>query len=340
MLLRELTKDIKKPVNEAGPLGWALVDLILGTKSTAGPRETEMGAGDQLYRALKDQSPEDRESIAQDFEAKIKNPATADEAWSVWEKVTGQSRTSSFDYVAPPSSAPRDGGNPGGTTTAVDQPNQSQTTTDKPPVASAPITKPNVTKAPTPPVVPKTTTAPKVTTIEPTVKAPTNKPAYDDAILRQNRTQISKVPNVVADPKAASEFAKTTPKSAVDIAQGINTITKGKVPPQQVNGLAQMATKYALPAAGIVAILYGGKKLYDYLSKRKKKESIGEAHTAGATSAGDIASVPNPKAAYAKVKRDKNGIPKAPQRKNPDGTAISALDVNDSLMGNGKVVKR
>ena len=38
-------------------------------------------------------------------------------------------------------------------------------------------------------------------------------------------------------------------------------------------------------------------------------------------------------------KRDKNGVPKAPQKKNPDGTAKNALDINNSLMG-GKVAKR
>ena len=39
------------------------------------------------------------------------------------------------------------------------------------------------------------------------------------------------------------------------------------------------------------------------------------------------------------AKRDKNGVPKAPQKKNPDGTAKSALDISDNLMG-GKTIKR
>ena len=66
---------------------------------------------------------------------------------------------------------------------------------------------------------------------------------------------------------------------------------------------------------------------------------IVEAATAGATSAGSVASVANPSAARAKIKRDKKGVPKAPQKTNPDGTAKNALDVDNNLMG-GKTVKR
>ena len=73
--------------------------------------------------------------------------------------------------------------------------------------------------------------------------------------------------------------------------------------------------------------------------KRGEKGSckkIGETATAGATTAGNIASVANPRAAYAKIKRDKYGIPIAPQRKNADGTAKNALDTDDTLMASAK----
>ena len=66
---------------------------------------------------------------------------------------------------------------------------------------------------------------------------------------------------------------------------------------------------------------------------------VNETATAGATSAGNIASVANPPAARAKIKRDKNGIPVAPQKKNPDGTAKNAQDIDLNLMG-GKTIKR
>ena len=70
-----------------------------------------------------------------------------------------------------------------------------------------------------------------------------------------------------------------------------------------------------------------------------KFREILEAATAGATSAGSVASVANPPAAKAKIKRDKKGVPKAPQKTNPDGTAQNAQNMDKNLMG-GPPVKR
>lgn len=56
-------------------------------------------------------------------------------------------------------------------------------------------------------------------------------------------------------------------------------------------------------------------------------------------SAGDVATIANPPAAKQKIKRDKKGVPVAPQHKNADGTAKNALDVNTNVMG-GKTIKR
>tara|TARA_B100001057_G_scaffold28080_1_gene25810 strand:+ start:1605 stop:1940 length:336 start_codon:yes stop_codon:yes gene_type:complete len=71
----------------------------------------------------------------------------------------------------------------------------------------------------------------------------------------------------------------------------------------------------------------------------KNKKSIKEYSDAGVTQAGNIAAVANPKQAYGHRKRDKNGVPKAPQKKNPDGTAKNALDISNNLMG-GETIKR
>ena len=72
----------------------------------------------------------------------------------------------------------------------------------------------------------------------------------------------------------------------------------------------------------------------------KLRDIFQETATAGATSAGNIASVPNPTAAYSKPKKKgKYGAPKAPQATNPDGTAKNALDVDQGLMGS-KTIKR
>lgn len=64
-----------------------------------------------------------------------------------------------------------------------------------------------------------------------------------------------------------------------------------------------------------------------------KIREITESASDGATGSGNIAAVANPIQANQKLKRDKNGIPVAPQKKNPDGTAKNALDVKDNVMG-------
>lgn len=69
-----------------------------------------------------------------------------------------------------------------------------------------------------------------------------------------------------------------------------------------------------------------------------KIKEIMETASATATASGNIAAVANPIQAHAKLKRDKNGIPVAPQKKKPDGTAVNALDVTDNVMGS--IVKR
>ena len=335
------------------PLGWGLLDLLFNPSSTAGPRHDEMGAGDILYRAIEGKvGAEQAENIAQDFETKIANPATAEQAWGQWEELTGQQRTTHFDYRPPAQPyddaimrQARKGETPPSTNTTTADPSKLDDPTTKIPQTGTGQTVNNpVTGKPIQGIAGPITTAPKTTapkTTAPKTTAP--KADYDDAILRKQKSAADSVPNMVKDAGAAQTFIQSNPKSATEIAQGITSITKGAVAPTTVQQITQGAIKYGLPAAGIVALLYGGKKLFDYVSKKNKakKEGLGEEATAGATSAGNIASVANPRAAYSKPKKTgRYGAPQAPQRKNPDGTAKSALDVTDSLMGNGKVVKR
>jgi len=76
-----------------------------------------------------------------------------------------------------------------------------------------------------------------------------------------------------------------------------------------------------------------------YSQELKKLAGINEFATAGATSAGNIASVANPAQAKGQRPKDSKGLPKAPQKKKADGTAENALDIKDNLMG-GATVKR
>jgi hypothetical protein len=207
---------------------------------------------------------------------------------------------------------------------------------------------------------------------------------------------LPQIPNSVkpgSEMALAKELSKPGWQNNLGDTLGKHTVLGGA----QAQGLMSKVSQYALPAAGVLALLYGGKKLIDFMTRRKKRElkamgdrnamakmmgatalpgkgggdfiksptmpdvdsgvtskimskspkgtaykppsSPMETATAGATSAGNIASVANPKQAYGHRKRDKNGIPKAPQKKNPDGTAKSALDISDNLMG-GKTIKR
>ena len=94
----------------------------------------------------------------------------------------------------------------------------------------------------------------------------------------------------------------------------------------------EITKKYGLNLNQIATEL---RKIYAELDRRGMNESA----TAGATSAGNVAAVANPTVANAKIKRDKNGVPIAPQAKNKDGTAKNALNLKKNLFS-GEAVKR
>ena len=72
----------------------------------------------------------------------------------------------------------------------------------------------------------------------------------------------------------------------------------------------------------------------------KMSDIVKEDATAGATSAGNIATVASVPGAKRKVsKKGRYGAPTAPQAKNPDGTAKNAQDIDANLMG-GKTIRR
>ena len=75
--------------------------------------------------------------------------------------------------------------------------------------------------------------------------------------------------NLVSDPGAAvAALAQGVWNNAADAAKNISSIVGNNLTPEAIKGLAAVSVKYALPAAAVVAVLYGGKKLYDYLSSR------------------------------------------------------------------------
>ena len=97
------------------------------------------------------------------------------------------------------------------------------------------------------------------------------------------------------------------------------------------------------------SFIWISKTLFEYLEEIGKKCKCcgneikavkNEAATPGATSAGAIATVANPITAYAKVKKDGKGVPKADQKKTPKGTAVNALDMKGASLFGGTIQKR
>jgi len=265
MLLRELTTDIRPPLNEfdiLGGLKW------LGGKALGGPASAIIGAltpspagaysdmspASQIYNSLIAQG-KDRgvaDAAAKEFNQRIAKGPTP-ELLKMFQNITGSTEVpfefkgmtapvAPNDVVAKPNDAPkelpvtqpRDGGNPGGVTTAI-----------------------------TPKVTPKAPVKPKQTGQD------NNPNAGDGGGIPP---AVANLPNIVKDEGAASALANSNPQTASQWADGISKVTGGNVNPSTIQNMSNMAVKYALPAAAVVALLYGGKKLIDYLRKDKKRK--------------------------------------------------------------------
>lgn len=72
-----------------------------------------------------------------------------------------------------------------------------------------------------------------------------------------------------------AQAGDTVFKSADSAADWINSQAGKVIGADRVASVANIATKYALPAAAIAAALYGGKKLIDWM-RGKNNESVGE----------------------------------------------------------------
>ena len=379
MRIRELTQ---RPIVEFAP-AWALLDLVFGA-SPAG-QYSDRSPASLVYHGLsgnpkyKDQA----DSLAKEFNELLNSKGPTDpQVQQIYQNATGKSLFSDHPYLNP-MSKPRDGGNPVGMTTAPKQPDPKQTT-GKPPINPGMASTAYVTD----PKVPNPVTTPK--------------PGFGSGADPKPVDIPKNAPNLVK-PGADLQIQKELPavKNTGQLRDVLGKYTK--MPQGSISDLVSKVGKYAIPAAGILALLYGGKKLYDYLTKQKQLNAFvdrsalaktfgatnipgkpttnfiksptmpdvdpgvaskamgssipkgtsstytppsspvsslfGEEATPGATSAGNVAVVVNPKQAYGHRKRDKNGVPKAPQKTNPDGTAKNALDISNNLMG-GETIKR
>ena len=79
--------------------------------------------------------------------------------------------------------------------------------------------------------------------------------------------------NVISNPGAAAEEAgKKIWDSASEAATAIANMVGDNLDAESIKALAAVAAKYAIPVAAVIAMLYGGKKFYDYLSANSPKE--------------------------------------------------------------------
>jgi hypothetical protein len=82
---------------------------------------------------------------------------------------------------------------------------------------------------------------------------------------------IARAPNVVTNPSALQQIRDTASETVKSLAQKIKSAVGSKISNEQIAALARGFKKYALPAAALIAVLYGGKKLYDYIKQNKEK---------------------------------------------------------------------
>lgn len=369
MRLRELTTNIRQPINEIdiiGGLKWlgraalsgpaTAAQIALTPSSTSAWDTTDAPA--MLYNKLRADGRDDATANAAALELRDRISRGDHTAIQTYRDATGDTGQLPWDLQDLQTSIDQriaSGGGRGNGAAELAQ-RRADAANGVPGAGPAPTDSPNAqTKAPEQPTAPTnkdTVTNPltgkpvqgfagpiKKTTPEPTApKTAPKKPAVPTQ--DEVPASVSNLPNVVKDAGAAQALAQSNPQTASQWADGISKATGGTLGASTVQSLSQGAMKYGLPAAAIVALLYGGKKLLDYAGSKKKKESIGEEATAGATSAGNIASVANPKHATGQVGRDKNGLPKKKSRKQPGTNLVAnALDNDDSFFGS-KTIKR
>ena len=134
----------------------------------------------------------------------------------------------------------------------------------------------------------------------------------------------------ITDFKGANDLEKSN--SFLDVVKKIYGKNNTPVPNYKVNrGANQINTS---TSTGRSNPYYKDPRLKDLDDfANRARQATKESASATATASGNIATVNAPVQARQKLKRDKNGLPVAPQAKNPDGTAKNALDVKSNIMG-------
>jgi len=102
------------------------------------------------------------------------------------------------------------------------------------------------------------------------------KDAAKDAIDSMDQTAkdvAAKTSSLIDDATAAaSAAAKGAWETVEEAAKDISDIVGRNLTPEAIEQLSKIAVNYALPVAAVIAILYGGKVLYDYMNSSSKSQ--------------------------------------------------------------------
>ncbi len=318
MRLRELTTDIRKPIDEDGigssimkGLGWlgrglmsgpaAAAQVALTPSSTSAWDTTDAPA--MLYNKLRadGQSDADADRSARELKKRIQSGDAS--SVETYKKIMGDGPLpwdlQDLNNNIQQKVATGNGRGDGNAELAQRRANAGAPGAETPPPATANTPVPDIIVRPKIGDAPTAPPAPKVSNVTKVPKKPASAPNS------KIPSEIKTLPNVVKDAGAAQALAQSTPQTTTQWADGISKATGGALGASTVSGIANTAMKYALPAAAVVALLYGGKKLIDYLNKDKKKEGVNEVATTGATAAADGAALANPPIARSKKKPKK-----------------------------------
>jgi hypothetical protein len=94
-----------------------------------------------------------------------------------------------------------------------------------------------------------------------------------DSVEQSVKDVAAKSSSLIDDATAAaSTAAKSSWETVEEAAKDISDMVGRNLTPEAIEQLSKIAVNYALPVAAVIAILYGGKMLYDYMNSSSKSQ--------------------------------------------------------------------
>jgi predicted PurR-regulated permease PerM len=88
-------------------------------------------------------------------------------------------------------------------------------------------------------------------------------------------SNIQQIYNLVKDPSSiASILAKKSWSTISDAAKDISKIVQDNLSDEVIKNMAKVVITYGIPIVAVIALLYGGKKLLDYIKTSDTKSKL------------------------------------------------------------------